>query len=174
MGKSNKARRGLYDLLRQEHFSPLEAREFSKLSKYDSALAQMRGERVKQWAYFKRRVREKGWRTNYRIQVEWLRTLTRSYRRRGWSVFFGPHKGKPSPWEWWRARYDMLPPELQRGTPTRKAKAGKRVQEKIDKGQVNTRRWIAQLTVKIREATDRKQRDAWVRQRASLKRGLGR
>jgi len=165
--KPRKQRR--YNRLKDAHFTPYEARQFVRLRQNDNALKQMVRERRAMWKRFEKMADRRGWESIRKRNEEWKKTVTRFYKRRGWTVWFGPFKGKPSPWEWYRRRYDDLPDPLKtRDTPRNKRGGGDR---ELDVNQVQVRRWIADLDKRIGEATgEQKRQFTW--QRTNLRRML--
>jgi len=89
MARFRQQRRNRYALLRSEHFTPLEARELSKLPRNTPALKQMRDDRVARRERFDRiaaRKLEQGrWRKSD-VAGKWLKNLSRLYSKRGWRV----------------------------------------------------------------------------------------
>jgi hypothetical protein len=171
MAKSKHDRQILYTQLLSEHFAPAEAKQFCRLSKRDSALLQMRAERASQYRRFQRRADSHDWRSTKKRHEEWVLTLKRIYRRRGWSVQFavegGAKVGDPSPWEWYRGTLDRLPADMRPSQYRKRAVSGK-IRE-VDKRQVHIDRWIRQLSDSIKHSSGA-QRQEFVNQRDRLKR----
>src|SRR5574343_724655 len=166
MAKSKKAKKESYNRLRSLHFTHSEAQQYCKLRDRDPALIQLEAIRSRQYRNFLNRVKKNEWTSAPKIKREWQQTLLRSYRSRRCLVWWGPHKGEPSPWELWRNIYDRLPPDLQKGYPKQKDKSQAR-REKLDIKQVKTRKWIADLTSSIKRSTGQQKKD-FINQRDRL------
>jgi hypothetical protein len=170
----SKRRQQRYDQLLAERFLPYEAREFSKLRKNDPALIQIRARRSGQVTRFEKRIRGNDWGVQ-KSRVEWHKTIERFYKRRkmfgrgSWTVRFGSNKGKPSPWEWYRAIRDYLPAELERDSP--KSKARPPADVSFDTTQSILRLLISNLKRSIGNATG-DQLEQYIKQRKDLERCL--
>lgn len=117
MARYRQRRLERYQLLRAEHFTPLEARELSKLPRNTPALRMLRVDRVARWERFQKIANAKmdrgKWRTKD-VPKKWLANLARVYRARRWRVQSGPVggqqkmvKGAPNPWAMYRM-YEQL------------------------------------------------------------------
>jgi len=150
MARPRTLKRRRYWYLRDRHFSPKEAREFSKLSQRYPALRQMVATRAKQWASFKRTVKEREWQSNYKVSSEWRSRLEQFYSRHGWMAkFVTTKKGKRiiSPWEWYDAVFHDLPDELKWDTPRSHRVSQSDV---LDMGKIHEQRLKAQKKKKRR------------------------
>ena len=186
-----------YDLLRSEHFLPLEARMLSVLAKNTPALKRLRADRVARWNRFMRIAIRKQVQNRWQsgdIPVKWEKNLSRLYRVKRWRVQYGStgqqqdmKKGSPNPWAMYRS-YERLTggPEAKGYVSPwelRMVKKGKSLLDKsliylqrakragqpVNRGQV--RDWIEKLDASIRGSRGSR-RAQLVRQRENLRRSL--
>ena len=105
-------RKTLYTTIRLEHFTPLEARELSKLPKNTPALKLVRRERIERRARFEKiaahKIETGAWKRG-QVAKKWQNNLSRMYKKRGWRVKEGAQgkqqpmpKGSPNPWALYR------------------------------------------------------------------------
>ena len=187
-----KQRQRRYDLLRAEHFTPLEARELSKLPRNTPALRALRADRRDRRARFEKiaeRKLQRGEWSRQDIPRKWLRNLERMYSRNHWRVQYGPTgkqqpmpRHSPNPWAMYRV-YDHFLPGKGYKSPWEKRQV-RRGRTRLERGQVfisrarrgNGRRtqvesWLAQLERSIATARGRR-RDRLLQQKARLERML--
>ena len=127
-------RQDKYQYLRGEHFTTLEAFEFSKLDKKYPALQQIIRERGFQWKAFQAKCRAKGWRSEARRQQEWNNWLGEFYSKHHYATREGKQKiitwvvtkdrkgrtlkqPRISPWDYYDFVFAKLPDELKWDTP---------------------------------------------------------
>jgi hypothetical protein len=191
-------KKGLYRTLRLEHFTPLEARHLSILSRNTPALKLLREERQARWIRFEKIAARKialGKWGRGQIANKWIKNLSRMYSKYNFRVKEGPKgnqtkmaKGSPNVWALYRyyerrvggadtKRY-VSPWQL------RTIKSGKNL---LDKGLLfvqkakregrpppvtQMKQWIDQLSENIRTATGER-RIQLLRQKNNLERRLG-
>ena len=101
-----------YQELRAHHFTPLEAREFSKLPRSNPGRKDMIAAREARWARFEKiaagRVARGSWKRSQVIE-KWAKNLARYYGRNQLRVMYGPTgaqqkipKGAVNPWALYR------------------------------------------------------------------------
>ncbi len=181
-----------YNRLIALHFSPVEAREFSKLERDYPALRKMVRQRAAQYGVVTRRANREGW-SSAKRQREWVSYLSRFYSQgrykvkrdkktgdttvvvRPWVVTKDVHGKKttpaPSPWEWYDNVFQRLPDEQKWDTPRSHRQRTPQVDIQMDR--VQKQRWIAELNRSIaaaRKAGD----DARVRQLEEQRRSIRR
>jgi len=161
MASLKKRRQSRYDYLISRHLAPIEAREFSKLSRKYPAIKRMLRQRAGMWMAFSNKARSKGWEGDVK-QKEWVNTLKKFYRARNWVAHRDIHGKRtspmPSPWEWYDAVYKNLPDELKWDTPRtgrHKMDQGEVKMEKIQK-QKHNQEWIAGLRETARRDPSRR------------------
>ena len=101
-----------YDLLIDDHFTPMEARRLSVLAKNTPALRLLRNDRVARWNRFMKIAVRKQVRNQWQSQdipSKWIKNLSRLYHKRRWRVQYGGSgaqqdmkKGSPNPWAMYR------------------------------------------------------------------------
>ena len=187
--KTLRARR--YWDLRDKHMTPLEAREFSKLTRKYPALQRLIASRTALWANFVQESRRKGWESENKRKTEWTKKIVNFYERRrikrkkdkdtgltvetltNWVVKKNVHGRvykvpKISPWEWYDDVFQRLPDELKWDSP--RSHRGKQDDVKVD--MVQTRRWIEDLKKSIEYTTDEQERERFRQQIKNLERSL--
>ena len=184
-----------YEMLREHHLAPFEARELSKLAiSGNHALKQLVRDRDKRWLRFSKlaitKVDSHRW-SAADVIPKWAENLLRMYRTRHWRVQFGPtdyrhrmKKNTPNPWAMFRS-YEKVAPKKNYVSPweVRMVKHGKRL---LDTGLVRLQKakrsgkpvsrehikeWIAKLDSSIRGASGSR-RTQLVVQRDNLRRAL--
>lgn len=136
--KTLRARR--YFDLRDKHFTPIESREFSKLTRKYPALQRLIASRQALWANFVQESRRKGWESENKRKTEWVKKIVGFYERQrykrkkdkdtgltvetlaNWVVHRDVHgrvykTPRISPWEWYSFVFDRLPSELKWDSP---------------------------------------------------------
>ena len=169
--KSLRGRR--YYELRALHFTPIEAREYSKLTRKYPALKRLVAVRTKQWNDFVRECDRKGWESENKRRTEWKKRLVNFYsrmrvkqrrdRETGKVVGIATRwiakkdvRGRPlkipkiSPWEWYDYVFQRLPDELKWDTP--RSHRVRQPDVKVDK--IRIRRWIEDLKKSIDRTVD--------------------
>ena len=192
MAFGRKTRRGArYYSLRSLHFTPLEAREFSKLTRKYPALQRLVASRTALWVGFVRECDRKGWESENRRFTEWRNKVAgfygkqRAKRKRdkdtgltvetlaSWIVKKDVHGReyrvpKISPWEWYDWVFQRLPDELKWDTP--RSRRTSQPDVKVDK--IQTRRWIEDLKKSIEMTNDEAKKEQYRRQIKNLERSL--
>jgi len=158
--RRSKTRRAVgYWSLRNAHFVPREAYEFSKLTAKYPALKRIVTERGFQWQAFMVEARAKGWDSEFKRRVEWNRSIIDFYSHRRYATRGGERraitwlikkdrKGRTlrqpriSPWDYYDYTFERLPEEQRWDTP-RSARLQKQGDVQVSKIQV--RRWIEDL-----------------------------
>ena len=186
-----------YDLLIEDHFTPLEARALSVLAKNTPALRLLRSDRVARWDRFMKIAVRKQSRNQWQPQAiseKWTKNLARLYRARRWRVQYGGEgtqqdmkKGSPNPWAMYRDYERRVGGPKTKGYTSpwelRLVKKGKTVLDKrlilikraerkgeqVPRSQV--RDWIEKLDIAIRGARGSR-RAQLVAQRNNLRRAL--
>lgn len=192
MAYSHKTLRGrrYWDLRVNAHMAPAEAREFSKLTRKYPALKAIVAQRTAQWDKFVKEAVRKGWESENRRAYEWKKKIVNFYsqerkkQRRDratgkvggtftWvvtkNVHGEPTRPKISPWEWYDAVFQRLPPEMKWDTP----RTGRTVQPDVQISKVQKQRWIADLQKAIRATGSEKKKAQFREQIENLKRGGG-
>ncbi len=170
-------RKDRYKYLLDRHFTPLEAREFSKLEEKYPALVSMLHQRAGQWGAFNRKAKKKGW-DDARRHREWLGYLARFYsdrrflvRRnrkgkvvatvRSWVVRKNVHgrqiAPKPSPWDWYDATFQRLPDQQKWDSP--RSHRSRTAAPHINLGWITKSRWVAELNRSLADAIRRGETD---------------
>jgi hypothetical protein len=164
-----------YMALREQHFSPAESRDFSKLQKKYPALQAMIRYRQRQWDRFSKRAKTNDWGIN-KTNNEWRKFLVRFYEQkryrvkrtaggrisdvdlRNWIVTRDVHgnriKPKISPWEWYDAVFNRLPDEQKHDTP--RSHRTKTVETKLNINNIQIQQWVAQLRDTIKQEPERR------------------
>ena len=193
MARPKTKRAARYWYLRFRHFSPVEAREFSKLSRKYPALKALIRQRVGMWLSHGNKARARGW-SDWRVGREWVDTLKKFYgeeryklkkdRKTGLSelvlrtwvvrkdVHGRPTVPKPSPWEWYDSVFRGLPDELKWDTPRSHRTGAGQGEVKVDK--IQARRWIEDLKKSIQMTDDPERKEQLKEQIANLSAGLRR
>lgn len=189
--KKTTKRGARYFWLRERHFTPLESREFSKLTKKYPALQRLVASRQALWANFQQEAKRKGWVSTGRKSVEWRKKIADFYERRrikrkkdkdtgvtvetltNWVVKKDVHGRaykvpKISPWEWYDWVFQRLPDELKWDTP--RSHRVRQADVKVDK--VQTRRWIEDLKKSMERTADEQERERFRGQIRNLERSL--
>ena len=194
MAKPKRQRQARVSLLLSEHWSPLEARELSRLPRNTPALKAMRKDRIARWERFVKIVNRKietGKWEQADVQGKWVANLARMYRKNNLRVQYGPTgkqqrmvKGAPNVWALYR-RYVKITPDKRYRSPweLRPEKKGgppllnrvvlytqraRRVEQKggtVSSGQIQS--WIAQLNTGIRRSRGARRRQL-IQQRDNL------
>jgi len=194
VGKFKRQRAARVDLLRSEHFSPLEARELSKLPRNTPALKAMRADRIARYDRFLRLVERKIAKGKWEptdVQGKWVNNLARMYHKNNLRVQYGPTgkqqrmiKGAPNVWALYRRYVKITPgkrykspwelrPEKKGGPPplnraTLYAQRAQRQQQAgsaVSSGQIQN--WINQLNDGIRKSKGVRRRQL-IQQRDNL------
>lgn len=172
--------------LRAAGFLPIEAREFSKLTRQYPALLQMMAQRQRFVQAVRRDGDAKGW-SNRRKEVELRRRVTRFYehlprlmKKRGgrpveWIVSRDVHGRKVRPrlnvWEYYDWIFKQLPGELKWDSP-RSHRQVKQKEVQIDK--IQTRMWIEDLRKSIANSRNPLDKERFEQQIRNLERSLRR
>lgn len=148
------ARQKRYETLRDAHFLPQEAREFSKLRSLNyHEMKLMMAERRVLWDKFTRKVIKEDW-GQARGEREWRQSIRDWYIRHGYVTEktrkLRRAKRKPNPWDWFNKTSGKLPPEMQAESPRRHK--GKR-QDFVTVDKIIISREIQEME-KRRQATD--------------------
>ena len=111
MAQFKPQRQARYDWLRAKHFAPLEAREFSKLTRQYPALKKMVKQRQSQFSAFERKARQNEW-SPWKRGAEWVKYLKQFYGEERYRVHRDPKTGKRTlDAKAWVARKDVHPQE---------------------------------------------------------------
>ncbi len=192
MAFGKKTQRGKrYWRLRRLHFTPIESRAFSRLTKTYPALHRLIASRTALWANFVQESRRKGWESENRRKYEWQKRIVNFYERQrtkrkkdkdtgrsvevltDWVVKKDVHGRtyrvpKISPWEWYDWVFQRLPDELKWDTP--RSHRVRQPDVQVDK--VQTRRWIEDLKKAIARSNNERQREQFRGQIKNLERSL--
>ena len=193
MAFGRKTRRGkrYYELRFRYHFTPLEARDFSRLTRKYPALHRLIASRAALWANFVQEARLKEWDTEGKRKTEWQKKVVSFYDRQRikqkrdkdtglsvevltkWVVKKDVHgrefrTPRISPWEWYDWVFQRLPDELKWDTP--RSHRTKQPDVQVDK--VMVRRWIEDLKKSTERTTDERQKDQFQGQIKNLERSL--
>lgn len=175
MALFKKRRMARYKALKDAHFSPTEAREFSKLQKKYPALQAMIRYRQRQWDRFQVRAKKNDWSVR-KTNEEWRKFIIRFYEQkryrvkrtaggrisdvdlRNWIVRKDVHgrkiKPRPSPWEWYDAVFSKLPNEQKWDTP--RSHRVKTIESKLNIDKIQIQQWVAQLRATIKLEPERR------------------
>jgi len=196
MARFKVRRQARYGILLSERFTPLEARELSKLPANTPALKLLRADRRARWERFEKIAARKLDRGQWRerdLHAKWLGNLARLYYKRRWRVQSGPEgrqpkmpKGAPNPWAMYRD-YERLAPGKDYVSPweVKQVKGGKtllqkgllfvqRTEKKAREGGISKpmiQSWIDQKAQAIKDARG-KRRTQLVIERRRLERLL--
>jgi hypothetical protein len=158
-------RRAKYFWLRSRHFSPTEAREFSKLDRQYPALKKMVRQRSGTWLSYQRKMEKAGITSQRGRMLAWRDTLRAFYEQNrvkaakdGSAVLHNwvvqrdargkPTKPKPSPWEWYDAVFKGLPDEDKWDTPRSHRRRTR--EPTIQLGNVLKQKWLSGLRDTVR------------------------
>jgi len=169
MAFGRKTRRGVrYYSLRSIHMTPLEASEFSKLTRKYPALQRLVASRKALWANFQQECYRKGWESENKRKSEWTKKIVNFYERQrvkrkkdkdtgltvetltNWVVRRDVHgrvykTPRISPWSWYDDVFTHLPPELKWDSPrSNRTKQPDVVVDKV-KAQRQKQQWIEDL-----------------------------
>lgn len=187
--KTLRARR--YWDLRGKHFTPVESREFSKLTRKYPALQRLIASRTALWAGFVQECQRKGWETEHRRFTEWRTKVVGFYGRQrakrkrdkdtgltvetlaNWIVKKDVHGReyrvpKISPWEWYDWVFQRLPEELKWDTP----RGHRTKQPDVEVDKIQTRRWVEDLKKSIERTTDEREQARFRQQIKNLEGSL--
>ena len=190
-------KRDKYIQLRNEKFTPFEARQLSKLTLNIPALKLAREERQARWGRFEKIAAKKidsGRWSRGQLATKWLKNLSRMYTKHGWRVKEGPKgkqtqmpKGSPNVWALYRdaerriggpgSKGQESPWEVKRVNQTRMVldRGLIQMQKAKREGKSPTRdeilQWIKELNEKIRTANGDRKRQL-ILQRSNLERRL--
>ena len=194
MAKLKRQRAARVSLLLSEHWSPLEARELSRLPRNTPALKTMRKDRIARWERFakivNRKIEQGKW-APADVQGKWIANLARMYRKNNLRVQYGPTgkqqrmvKGAPNVWALYRKYVKITPdkryrspwelrPEKKGGPPplnratlyVQRAQRQQQTGIPVSSGQLQN--WIAQLNTGIRKSRGVRRRQL-IQQRDNL------
>lgn len=192
MAFGRKTQRGKrYWRLRRLHFSPIEARAFSRLTKTYPALHRLIASRQALWVNFVKEAHRKDWESENKRRTEWTKKIVNFYERQrvkrkkdkdtgltvetltNWVVKKDVHGRtykvpKISPWEWYDWVFQRLPDELKFDSP----RSHRVRQPDVSVDKVQTRRWIEDLKKTIERTNDEKQKAQFRVQIKNLERSL--
>lgn len=191
MAKYKTKRRARYWDLRNAHFAPIEAREFSKLTRKYPALQEMVEQRAVLWKSHERKSKARGWSIT-KEDNEWVNTLKEFYAEKRYKVKTDRKAGTselvvvnwvvrkdvhgntieptPSPWDWYDSVFQLLPDQLKWDTPRSHRATGDQGVVNIDK--VQTQRWIDDLKKSIAHTDDPVRKAQFRAQMARLKKSI--